>query len=220
MHATGAQNRQFLLAPYAVESQDHFPMAMTPQQTFANHILQKVVPSLQGNTWVATYVANLEANAKRFLGQTPGETLDETTYAERTRADLAGIAAALGSNAGADITSSLALVADRFGLAAASTTVAEAHGQGVDTGTVTFDINQVLNDKMKAAGEALDWKHSVVDLLKLFGKDSGVSARKQYMTALGLDAGSAGSAEGNEALRIALLKSIATNGGHLPSNLA
>jgi len=42
--------------------------------------------------------------------------------------------------------------------------------------------------------------------LKLFGKDSSVSARKTYMTALGLDAATAGSAEGNEALRNALLK--------------
>src|SRR5262249_20688220 len=105
------------------------PMALNPQQVFANHILQKVVPSLQGNPWVATYVANLEANAKRFLGQTPGETLDAKTYAERTRADLAGIAAALGSNAGGDITSSLAQVAERFGLPAAapdSTAVVES----------------------------------------------------------------------------------------------
>ena len=73
---------------------------------------------------------------------------------------------------------------------------------------------------MAAAGEALDWKRSVVDLLKLYGKDSSVGARKHYMAALGLDAGTAGTAEGNEALRSALLKSIAANGGHLPSNLA
>jgi len=196
-------------------------MALNPQQLFANHILQKVVPSLQGNTWVTTYVANLESNAKRFLGQAPGETLDATTYAERTRADLAGIAAALGANAGADITSSLALVAERFGLAApATTTAAAAAAHTGGTSTVTFDLNAVLNEKAKAAGEALDWKRSVVDLLKLYGKDSSVSARKQYMTALGLDAGAAGSAEGNEALRTALLKTLASNGGNLPSNLA
>src|SRR5215475_12817700 len=127
-------------------------MALNPQQVFANHILQKVVPSLQGNTWVTTYVANLEANAKRFLGQVPGETLDAKTYAERTRADLGGIAAALGSNAGADITSCLALVAERFGLAApaaGATGAAEAHTGG--TSTVTFDLNAILNDKAKAA---------------------------------------------------------------------
>jgi hypothetical protein len=170
-------------------------MALNPQQIFANHILQKVVPSLQGNTWVTTYVANLEANAKRFLGEAPGETLDARTYGERTKADLAGIAAALGSNVSGDITTSLASVAERFGLpaavaAAAPTAVAAAHAGG--TNTVTFDINALLASKAEAAGEALDWKRSVVDLLKLFGKDSSVSARKSYMAALGLDAGTAG----------------------------
>jgi Domain of unknown function (DUF3597) len=195
-------------------------MAINPQQTFASHILQKVVPSLQGNTWVTTYVANLEANSKRFLGEVPGEAIDARTYGERTKADLAAIAAALGSNASADVTSCLAGVEERFGLSAAAAPTAEAAAQAAGGITVTFDINAVLAAKADAAGEALDWKRSVVDLLKLFGKDSSVSARKSYMSALGLDAGTAGSAEGNEALRTALLKSVAANGGNLPSNIA
>ena len=114
-------------------------MALNPQQVFATHILHKVVPSLQGNTWVTTYVANLEANAKRFLGEVSGEALEAKTYGERTKADLAGIAAALGSNVSADVTSCLAGVAERFGLsdAAAPPAVAEAHTGG--TSTVTFD---------------------------------------------------------------------------------
>ncbi len=132
-----------------------------------------------------------------------------------------GIAAALGSNVSADVTS---MSRRRGGAIWACrprprpTAVAEAHTGG--TSTVTFDINAALAAKVAAAGEALDWKRSVVDLLKLYGKDSSVGARKHYMAALGLDAGTAGTAEGNEALRSALLKSIAANGGHLPSNLA
>jgi hypothetical protein len=175
---------------------------------------------LQGNTWVTTYVANLEANARRFLGEVPGEALDAKTYGERTRADLAGIAAALGSNRGGDVTSCLTSVVERFELAAAGAPAAGAGAQGDSASTVTFDINAVLAAKVQAAGEALDWKRSVVDLLKLFGKDSSVTSRKQYMSALGLDPGTAGTAEGNEALRTALLKSIAANGGNLPANLA
>lgn len=189
---------------------------MNPQQIFANHILQKVVPSLQGNTWVATYVANLEANAIRFLGQVPGETLDAKTYGERTKSDLAGIASALGSNTSGDITSCLAQVGERFELPAPAAVAPQAGGGS----TGAFDLDSVLEAKAQAAGEALDWKRSVVDLLKLYGKDSSVSARKHYMAALGLDAGTAGTAEGNEALRTALLKSLATNSGNLPSNIA
>ncbi len=191
---------------------------MNPQQIFANHILQKVVPSLQGNTWVATYVANLESNAGRFLGQVPGETLDAKTYGERTKADLAGIASALGSNTSGDITSCLAQVSERFELAAPAAAPATAQAGGGST--VAFDLNSVLGAKAQAAGEALDWKRSVVDLLKLYGKDSSVSARKHYMAALSLDAGTAGTAEGNEALRTALLKTLAANNGNLPSNIA
>ena len=197
-------------------------MALNPQQIFANHVLQKVVPSLQGNPAVATYVSNLDANAKKFLGQMPGETLDAKTYGERTRSDLAGVAAALGSNVDADITSTLASVAERFGLSPAAgssaASVATAHTAGAST--VATDVGSLLAARVEAAGEDLDWKNSVVDLLKLFGKDSSVVARRSYMTSLGLDAHSAGSAEGNTALHDALLKTIAANGGNLPSNLS
>ena len=195
-------------------------MALNPQQIFANHILQKVVPSLQGNPAVATYVSNLDANSKKFLGQMPGETLDAKTYGERTKSDLAGIAAALGSNAGADISSSLASVAERFGVAPAAAVAAVASAHVGGGSTVAFDVGAALAARADEAGEDLDWKNSVVDLLKLFGKDSSVGARRTYMTMLGLDGGAAGSADGNTALHGALLKTIAANGGNLPSNLA
>lgn len=205
-------------------------MALTPQQIFANHILHNVVPALQGNALVATYLANLEANAKRFIGQVPGEVLDARTYGERTKADLAGVAAALGGNAGADVTSSLASVAERFGLSA-STAVASATVSAPSLGTVglaqpgsastaSVDMDAILAAKAETASEDFDWQNSVVDLLKLLGKDSSMGARRHYMTALGLDAGTAGSEEGNTALHGALLNALAANGGNLPANLA
>ncbi len=205
-------------------------MAINPQQTFANHILQKVVTSLQGNALVGTYVANLEANAKRFLGQVPGEAIDAKTYGERTKTDLAGIAAALGSNAGAEVTSCIVSVAERFGLSA-STAVAAAPAGAPSVGsvgslhsgsasTVSVDVDAILAAKAETASEDLDWQNSVVDLLKLLGKDSSMGARRHYMTALGLDAGSAGSEAGNTELHGALLNALAANGGNLPANLA
>ncbi|OAI43007.1 hypothetical protein AYO41_00355 [Verrucomicrobia bacterium SCGC AG-212-E04] len=204
-------------------------MALNPQQVFANHVLQKVVPSLQGNAAVATQVSNLEWNAKKFLGQVAGETLDATTYGERTRADLAAIAAALGAAAGADVTSNLAGVAERFGLSAA-TAVASAPPGGSSVGsgaahvggasTASVDVDAMLAAKAETAREDLDWQNSVVDLLKLLGKDSSMGARKRYMAALGLDAHSAGSEEGNTALHGALLSALAANSGNLPANVA
>ncbi len=205
-------------------------MALNSQQIFANHILQKVIPSLQGNAAVTTYVANLEANAKRFLGQVPGEALDEKTYGERTKSDLAGIAAALGSNVNADVASCLTGVAERFGLSA-STAVASAPAGALSVGTVgvaqagsastvSVNIDAILAARAETAGEDLDWQNSVVDLLKLLGKDSSMGARRHYMTALGLDVQSAGSEAGNTALHGALLNALAANGGNLPANLA
>ena len=205
-------------------------MALNPQQVFANHILQKVVPPLQGNAAVAAQLTNLEWNAKKFLGQIAGETLDAKTYGERTKADLGAIAAALGGNAGDDIKSSLASVAERFGLSA-STAVAAAPAGAPSVGsvgsahagsasTVSVDVDAILAAKAETAGEDLDWQNSVVDLLKLLGKDSSMGARKHYMTALGLDAGSAGSEAGNTALHGALLNALAANGGNLPANVA
>lgn len=205
-------------------------MALNPQQIFANHILQNLVPSLQGTPAVGTYVSNLAANSKKFLGQMPGETLDAKTYGERTKSDLAGIAAALGGNAGADVTSCIASVAERFG-ASASTAVAAAPSGAPSVGsvgalhtgsasTVSVDVDAILAAKAETASEDLDWQNSVVDLLKLLGKDSSMGARKHYMTALGLDAGTAGSEAGNTELHGALLKALAANGGNLPANLA
>ena len=198
-------------------------MALDPQQVFANHILQKVVPSLQGNAAVATQLTNLEWNAKKFLGQVAGETLDPKTYGERTKADLGAIAAALGSSAGSGVVSSLASVVERFGLSA-STAVTSVGSAGSthagNSSTVSVDVSAILAAKAETTGEDLDWQNSVVDLLKLLGKDSSMGARKHYMAALGLDAHSAGSEAGNTALHGALLNALAANGGNLPANLA
>jgi hypothetical protein len=194
-------------------------MALNPQQIFANHILQKVVPSLQGNAFVTTYAANLEANTRQFLAG----SLDAKTYGERTRSDLAGVAAALGSNAGGDVTSSLASVVERFGLSAATAVAAAPAAAAVHAGgasTVSVDVSAILAAKAETASEDLDWQNSVVDLLKLLGKDSSLGARKRYMTALGLDAHAAGSEDGNTALHGALLNALAANGGNLPANVA
>ncbi len=66
----------------------------------------------------------------------------------------------------------------------------------------------------------LDWKVSIVDLLKLLGMDSSLNARKELATELGCPAEFMGdSAKMNTWLHQTVLKKIAENGGNIPASL-
>lgn len=72
----------------------------------------------------------------------------------------------------------------------------------------------------KAEGTGLSWKRSVVDFLKLLGIDSSRANRDALATELGVSQeGESGSAERNEALRVAVFKKLAANGGNIPKSL-
>lgn len=74
-------------------------------------------------------------------------------------------------------------------------------------------------DKL-AEGKGLEWKTSVVDFLKLIGANSSSENRDALAKELGVDTSfKSGSAEKNEALRKALFKKIAENGGKIPGSL-
>ena len=68
--------------------------------------------------------------------------------------------------------------------------------------------------------EKLNWKVSIVDLLKLLGLDSSLSARKDLATELGCPPEKMGdSAQMNMWLHKAVLKKLAENGGNIPKEL-
>jgi hypothetical protein len=80
------------------------------------------------------------------------------------------------------------------------------------------DLTTELDKLAKDGG--FQWRTSVVDFLKLIGADSSRENRDALATELGVDASfKSGSAEKNEALRKALFKKIAVNGGSIPSSL-
>ena len=71
-----------------------------------------------------------------------------------------------------------------------------------------------------AQAEPLNWKTSIVDLLKVLGLDSSLTARK----ALGTELGYPGSVDGDSAalniwLHKTVLQKLADNGGNLPPDL-
>ena len=82
------------------------------------------------------------------------------------------------------------------------------------------DVNLTTELDKLAVGKGLEWRTSVVDFLKLIGADSSRENRDALAKELGVDASfKSGSAEKNEALRKALFKKIAENGGKIPGSL-
>ena len=81
------------------------------------------------------------------------------------------------------------------------------------------DVEAVLRDMAEARGGASDWRHSIVDLLKLLDLDSDLDARKELAEELDVHAGAHGSAEQNIALHKAVMRKLAENGGKVPDDL-
>jgi len=79
------------------------------------------------------------------------------------------------------------------------------------------DVEAILSAKPGAAN--LDWRHSIVDLLKLLELDSSLSARKELAGELDVHAGADGSAEQNIALHKAVMRALAEHGGTVPASL-
>jgi hypothetical protein len=83
------------------------------------------------------------------------------------------------------------------------------------------EVDVVKQLEQRAVGKkGLDWKVSIVDLLKLLDIDSSFDARKELAVELGCPAAFMGdSAKMNVWLHKEVLKRIAANGGNIPANL-
>jgi len=82
------------------------------------------------------------------------------------------------------------------------------------------DVVAKLEALAQSNPEKLNWKVSIVDLMKLLGMDSSLDARKALATELGCPADKMGdSAQMNMWLHKTVLKKLADNGGNIPANL-
>lgn len=70
-----------------------------------------------------------------------------------------------------------------------------------------------------AAGHNLNWKTSIVDLMKLLGMESSLAERKALATELGYSGDMGDSASMNIWLHKAVMKGLAANGGKVPANM-
>jgi hypothetical protein len=84
----------------------------------------------------------------------------------------------------------------------------------------TVDVAPIL-DKAAAAkkGEKLEWRTSIVDLMKALDIDSSLSARKELAKELGYSGDSNDSATMNIWLHKQVMAKLAANGGKLPPEI-
>ncbi len=81
------------------------------------------------------------------------------------------------------------------------------------------DVAAILNGLAAKSSEKLDWKRSIVDLMKLVGMDSSLAARKQLATELHYTGDQNDSASMNIWLHKEVLRKLAENGGKVPPEL-
>ena len=82
------------------------------------------------------------------------------------------------------------------------------------------DVVKKLEDLAAKNTQKLNWKVSIVDLLKLLGIDSSIEARKELATELGCPIDMMkDSAAMNTWLHKVVLRKLAENGGNIPKEL-
>lgn len=81
------------------------------------------------------------------------------------------------------------------------------------------DVTAMLDKLAAENSEKLDWRHSIVDLMKLVGIDSGLTNRKELAAELKYPGDTNDSAKMNMWLHKEVMKRIAENGGNVPANL-
>ena len=82
------------------------------------------------------------------------------------------------------------------------------------------DVMAKLDGLAAANPQKLNWKVSIVDLMKLLGLDSSLAERKELAAELGCPADKMGdSAQMNVWLHKTVLQKLADNGGNIPKEL-
>lgn len=82
------------------------------------------------------------------------------------------------------------------------------------------DVVANLEKLASSHAEKLNWKVSIVDLMKLLGLDSSLTARKTLAAELGCPVEKMGdSAQMNIWLHKTVLQKLAANGGNIPADL-
>jgi len=90
---------------------------------------------------------------------------------------------------------------------------------GTGTPMTNVDVGATLDNLAKEKKEKLDWKRSIVDLMKLLDLDSSLSARKELAKELNYTGDTNDSATMNIWLHKQVMAKLAANGGKVPADL-
>jgi len=83
----------------------------------------------------------------------------------------------------------------------------------------SVDVAAIVDKAAAAKGEKLEWRTSIVDLMKALDIDSSFSARKELAKELGYTGDSNDSASMNIWLHKQVMAKLAANGGKLPPEI-
>lgn len=92
-------------------------------------------------------------------------------------------------------------------------------GSAPTSATQQVDVAPILDKAVKDSGQQLNWKTSIVDLLKALKIDSSLTARKELAHELGYTGATEDSATMNVWLHKAVIKKLSKNGGKVPADL-
>ena len=111
-------------------------------------------------------------------------------------------------------------VGGAFDAAAAETRWwASQAAQGQDLAVSETDVIATLEARAASQGETLNWRTSIVDLMKLLGIDSSLDNRKELARELGYTGDTNDSASMNIWLHRQVMRELAANGGQVPAEL-
>ena len=92
-------------------------------------------------------------------------------------------------------------------------------GTAAPAAGASVDVAAILDKLAAESKEKLDWKHSIVDMMKLVGMDSSLAARKELAKDLNYTGDTNDSATMNMWLHKEVMKKLAENGGRVPADL-
>ena len=90
---------------------------------------------------------------------------------------------------------------------------------GAITPRTRSSVAPILDKAVAAKGEKLEWRTSIVDLMKALDIDSSFTARKELAKELGYTGDSNDSASMNIWLHKQVMTKLAANGGKLPPDI-
>ena len=102
---------------------------------------------------------------------------------------------------------------------AASSGGTASSGGGAAAPAQSVDVAPILDKAVAAKHEKLEWRTSIVDLMKALDINSSLSARKDLAHELGYTGDTNNSASMNIWLHKQVMAKLAANGGKLPSDV-